>query len=251
MKILIAHEDPATRDLIVSAAPDDGKLVVATDGIRAWEMLNEKDPPRIAVLGWVLPNINALEICRRIRKRASSAYYTYVMVLAARPERSDMSVAFQSGADDYIAKPLEKDEIAGRLQTGLRMLRNEEVLSSIVQGWRTMLDSLPFGVACLGPEGQLRRANKLFVELLGYRVSGFAGTSQNWRLVRESVHLARLLPDPAQRAQLIEALRLGKSFDHRRLDMIQEDGNPRSLLVWGRPVPNIPDIAFQVVVSEP
>ena len=81
-----------------------------------------------------------------------------------------MLTAFHAGADDYIRKPIDPEELMSRVQTGMRVLEKEEKLSGIIRGWRTMLDSLPFGVACLGHIGQLLRANMIFVELLGYDV---------------------------------------------------------------------------------
>ncbi len=241
MKVLIADEDAAIRDLIVSTAPSaEMQVVSATEGARAWELLSDKDPPRLAVLDWVLLNMNGLEICRRIRQR-SSASYTYVILLGARPDKADMVAAFQAGVDDYVRKPLDPDEILGRLRTGCRILEKEERLTGIIRGWRTMLDSLPFGVACLGKRGQLMRANKVFVELLGYEVKSLLGTSLNQNLMRDSVHFSRLLED----------IRLNRSFDRTSMEMIQQDGSPRSVVVWGRPIPGAKEMVFQIIISVP
>jgi len=241
MKVLIADEDTVSRNLIVSAAPEtEMQIVCATDGVEAWELLSAKDAPRLAIVDWVLQNMSGLEICRRVRQR-NAANYTYVILLAARPDKADMVAAFKAGADDYMRKPLDADEILGRMRTGCRILEKEAGLTTIIRGWRTMLDSLPFGVACLGTRGQLLRANKIFVELLGYEVKNLLGTVLNQNLLRASLHFSRLM----------EAIRLGRSFDRTNMDMIQEDGTPRSLVVWGRPIRNAKDIVFQIIISLP
>ena len=241
MKVLIAAEDLEARNLIVSTVPGgEMQMVCATEGAHAWELLTAKDPPRLAVLDWVLASMNGMEICRSIRQRASAGY-TYVILMGARADRAEMVAAFQAGADDYVRKPLDPDEILGRMRTGCRVLEKEEKLTSIIRGWRTMLDSLPFGVACLGTRGQLMRANKVFVELLGYEVKNLLGTSLNQNLLRDSHQFSRLM----------EAIRLGRPFDRTAMEMIQKDGTGCSLVVWGRPIPLAKEMVFQIIISVP
>ncbi len=78
-------------------------------------------------------------------------------------------VLLEGGADDYLTKPVNPEDLAVRLKAGQRVLQNEEKLTKITQEWKTMLDNLPFGIACLGSDGELRRANRPFFDLMGYR----------------------------------------------------------------------------------
>ncbi len=241
MKLLIADEDTATRNLVVQTfAESQLQITCASEGVQTWQLLSAKDPPRIVILDWILLEMNGVDICRKIRERAS-AFYTYIILLGARAAKDDMLTAFHAGADDYIRKPIDPDELMSRVQTGMRVLEKEEKLSGIIRGWRTMLDSLPFGVACLGHSGQLLRANMIFVELLGHDVENLLGKS-----LRQTV-----LPDASQFSDLMTNIRLSRPFDRTDIEMIRQDGAPRHLIVWGRPIPDTKDMVYQIITSLP
>jgi PAS domain S-box-containing protein len=166
---------------------------------------------------------------------------TYIIGLGARAAKADALSAFKAGADDYLTKPIEGSELLHRVRTGLRVLEKEEKLSRIIRGWRTMLDSLPFGVACLGHGGRLLRANMIFVSLLGYRVESLLGKS-----LKQTV-----LSDPTQFSNLMIQVRMGTPFDRVEMDMMHHDRTIRTLLVWGRPIPDTPDMVYQIITSLP
>ena len=241
MKLLIADEDTATRQLVVQTLSDAKlQVICASEGVQAWQLLSAGDAPRLAILDWTLVDMNGLDICRKIRERASS-YYTYIILIGARSAKSDMLAAFQAGTDAYIRKPIEADELLCRVQTGMRVLEKEEKLTSIIRGWRTMLDSLPFGVACLGRTGQLLRANMIFVELLGYDVEHLLG-----KTLKQTV-----LPDAVQFSRLMTKIRLREAFDRFEIEMLRHDRTLRNLVVWGRPIPDNKDMVYQIITSLP
>lgn len=241
MKLLIADEDVSTRDLVVEAVSDAKvKIVCASEGVEAWQLLSAADPPRLAILDWVLLDMNGLDICRKVRQRAS-AHYTYIILVGARAAKADLIAAFQAGADDYIRKPFEVDELLCRIGTGWRVLEKEDKLTRIIGGWRTMLDNLPFGVACLGHSGQLLRANMIFVELVGFAVENMLGKS-----LKQTV-----LPDDTQFSRLMKSVRLRQAFDRTEMDVTRNDGSVRTLVVWGRPIPQTKDMVYQIITSLP
>jgi DNA-binding response OmpR family regulator len=248
MKILIAHRDAAARNSLVKliGAKAEVKIVGTADGIQAWEILSGDDAPRIAVLDWELPHVDGVEICRRLRKRNASSY-TNVMLLGTRADATDVATAFGSGADDYVSFPTNVEEVVCRLQAGVRVAAQEESLSRIVVSWRTMLDSLPFGIACLASDGQLLRANQTFVHLLGYQLGDLIGANPRFR---ESVRLNRIIPNSTERSRLLDAICQGQPFDHMPVDMMRENGMPHRFVMWGRPMPQGHDRMFQIVVAE-
>jgi DNA-binding response OmpR family regulator len=248
MKILIAHHDVATRNSLAESIGVNAemKIAAAADGIQAWEILAGDDAPRIAVLDWELPHADGIEICRRLRKRNASSY-TYVMLLGMRADSTDVAAAFGSGADDYVSFPTNVEEVVCRLQAGVRVAAQEENLSRIVVSWRTMLDSLPFGIACLASDGQLLRANKPFIHLLGYQLGDLMGANARFR---ESVRLNRIVPNSNERSRLLGAVGQGQSFDHMPVEMMRENGMPHRFVMWGRPMPNMHDRMFQIVLAE-
>jgi PAS domain S-box-containing protein len=241
MKLLIADEDTATRDLVVQSLSNEKiQIVCAVDGVQAWQILSARDGPRLAILDWILLDMSGLEICRRLRHRPSPCY-TYVILTGIRSAKADMIEAFQAGADDYLRKPFELDELLGRVQTGVRVLEKEQKLTSIIQGWRTMLDNLPFGVACLGRTGQLMRANKLFVEMLRYDVEDLLG-----KTLKQTI-----LPDAVSFSRLMTKIRLEESFDRMEMEMTLGDTSARNFVFWGRPIPNTKEMVYQIIISLP
>ena len=134
MKILIADDDPVTRRILeLDLAQDGHSLVVAEDGDAAWKILNSPDSPRIAVLNWMMPGHNGPEICHMIRQRVS-APYTYLLLVTGRTGKDDIIRGLDSGADDYLTKPLNAGELRARLRVGLRVLELEDNLLKAREG---------------------------------------------------------------------------------------------------------------------
>jgi len=127
MKILIADDEPAFRHLLKEMLLKwEYEVVVAQDGDEAWQALKANDAPRIAILDWLMPGIDGVEICRKLRKELQEPY-TYLILLTSQHLDDDLVAGMEAGADDYILKPLKLDELRVRLNAGKRMidLQNE------------------------------------------------------------------------------------------------------------------------------
>jgi diguanylate cyclase (GGDEF)-like protein len=96
-------------------------VIAAHDGSEAWEVLQAENAPRVALLDWIMPGIDGLEICRRVRARSSQPY-VYIMLLTANDKVGNLVEGLESGADDYLTKPFHPQELRARLRVGLRML---------------------------------------------------------------------------------------------------------------------------------
>ena len=123
MRILIAEDSPVQlqllRGLLVQWGHD---VVVATDGKQAWSALTTgENPPDLAILDWMMPEMDGLHICHELRKAPERAY-TYVLLLTARDRKGDLVQALEAGADDYLAKPFDTQELKARLHAGKRVL---------------------------------------------------------------------------------------------------------------------------------
>src|ERR1700730_15140113 len=128
MKILIADDDPVSSRLLDRLLVKWGYEVIAVhDGAEAWEVLKAEDAPRVALLDWIMPGIDGLEFCRRVRARASQPY-VYIMLLTANDKVGNLVEGLESGADDYLTKPFHPQELKARLRVGLRMLDLESGL---------------------------------------------------------------------------------------------------------------------------
>lgn len=125
--ILIAEDDPISLRILEKNLKGWGhEILLAKDGKGAWEALQRPDV-RIAILDWMMPEADGLEICRRIRE-AKKPKYTYVLLLTARDQSQDIIAGLQAGADDYMIKPVNFLELKARLQTGLRIIDLEDKL---------------------------------------------------------------------------------------------------------------------------
>lgn len=127
MRILIAEDDPVSRRLLEAKLVKWGYDVVVTcDGDEAWAALRSEDTPQLAILDWMMPGVDGVEICRRIRKEAREPY-TYIILLTALHRDEDIVTGMEAGADDYITKPFKANELQVRLRAGRRIidLQNE------------------------------------------------------------------------------------------------------------------------------
>jgi len=127
MKILIAEDDQISSKILEKNLTDWGyQAVLARSGEEAWDSL--KDPElRMAILDWMMPGMDGIEICRKIRRR-KKFNYTYIILLSAKDRRQDIIAGLSSGADDYMTKPVNFLELKARLQTGRRIVDLEDKL---------------------------------------------------------------------------------------------------------------------------
>lgn len=129
MRILVAEDDPILRRLLEATLSKSGyEVVLAEDGGRAWALLQRDDAPRLAVLDWMMPEIDGLEVCRRARAAQGSDGYLYVILLTARGRKEDIVAGLEAGADDYLTKPFDPHELRSRVRVGERILDLEASL---------------------------------------------------------------------------------------------------------------------------
>ncbi len=126
MKILVADDDDLTLRLLHKTLKEAGYEVIAvSDGHQALDALSSKVGPRLALLDWLMPGLNGLEVCREIR-RHSEYPYIYMILLTARTSKQDVVKGLQAGADDYLTKPFHLEELKARLRCGERILNLED-----------------------------------------------------------------------------------------------------------------------------
>ena len=129
MKILIAEDDPVSRRLLEATLEKFGyEVVVAADGAEAWTALQRNDAPRMAILDWMMPELDGVEICRRVREIPTSTP-PYLILLTAKAERGDVVAGLDAGANDYLKKPFDRGELRARLQVGAQVLELQKSLA--------------------------------------------------------------------------------------------------------------------------
>jgi diguanylate cyclase (GGDEF)-like protein len=131
MKILLAEDSRVYQHLIGGHLREWGFDVdLVRDGTQAWERLKEPDAPILALLDWVLPGLDGIEVCRNIRKRSISERYIYTILLTGKSDKKDLVLAMEAGADDYLVKPFDAAELRARLLAGKRILDLHDKLIS-------------------------------------------------------------------------------------------------------------------------
>lgn len=128
MKILIAEDDPvSSRVLEVFLRKWGHDVIPVSDGSDALAILEANDAPRLAILDWMMPGMEGPEVCRRIRQRAGKVY-VYLLLLTARGQKQNLLEGLNAGADDYLSKPFDAEELKARLRTGERILAMQDEL---------------------------------------------------------------------------------------------------------------------------
>ncbi len=121
-RVMIAEDDPMFRRILQSWLREWGyQATVVEDGAQAWQSLQQEPSPELLILDWVMPEVNGLELCRRVRERGGSPYQ-YIILVTGKDAKQDIVTGFDAGADDYITKPIDRDELQARLCVGNRIL---------------------------------------------------------------------------------------------------------------------------------
>jgi two-component system cell cycle response regulator len=128
VKILIADDDTVSRRMMERALQQCGyEVITASNGREAVEILSEADGPRLALIDWVMPEIDGPSVCRIIRDRHDKTY-VYMTLLTSKESKEDIVAGLGSGADDFLTKPCNAEELKARLRTGHRILELEDKL---------------------------------------------------------------------------------------------------------------------------
>jgi len=127
-QVLVADDSRVFREMLQEMLRDWGyDTITVPNGQRAWEILQREDGPRLALLDWMMPGMDGAEVCRRVRANIRDRY-VYMMLLSVRADLEDLVKGMESGADDYIVKPFQVDELHARLRAGRRVLALQEDL---------------------------------------------------------------------------------------------------------------------------
>jgi two-component system cell cycle response regulator len=137
MRALVVDDSAVYRKLIGDHLRSWGfEVILAECGAAAATILEQSDAPKLVLLDWVLPDLDGIEVCRRIRQVASSGTYTYVILLTSKDGRQNLLDAMEAGVDDYLVKPIDGMELKARLQVGKRILDLQEELISARESMR-------------------------------------------------------------------------------------------------------------------
>lgn len=128
MKILIADDDPVSLLYLQNALKEGGhEVITVADGKNAYDMLKRPGAPMLAVIDWMMPEMDGIDVCRMLRETVRDRYI-YLIILTSRKETQFAVEAINAGADDFIGKPYSVEELQARLRTGQRISELEQEL---------------------------------------------------------------------------------------------------------------------------
>lgn len=133
MRVLVADDDQISRKVVKALLSKWGyEVVEAESGTQAWDILQEADSPRLVVMDWMMPGMDGLDICRRLRDAGNRTYH-YIILLTSRDSKEDIIGGLNAGADDYITKPFFHQELEVRLRVGGRILKLQKSLEEALE----------------------------------------------------------------------------------------------------------------------
>lgn len=190
MKILIAEDNAFSRTLLKKTLTKAGYNVVAAEnGDVAWKILQQEDPPKLALLDWMMPGLSGIELCRKMR-RVETPIPVYTILLTAKSDKEDVLEGFAAGADDFIKKPFDSGELLARIQVGRRLVEQQALMYCLI-------DSIPDPIYVKDSRGLYLGCNSAYARFVGAEVDGIYGRTAS-----------EILPENVSKASHMEDLRV-------------------------------------------
>jgi PAS domain S-box-containing protein len=188
--IIVADDDPVSREIISTTVSTWGfRPIVTQDGHEAMAAIRAEQGPVLAILDWMMPGMDGLQVCRRIRETGKLAH---IILLTARGGKENIVEGFRAGADDYLVKPFQADELHARILVGLRVMTLQETLVDRVKALEERTADLAETNETLQA---LRRQYELILQSVG---EGIHGIGLDGTIIFENATAARLLGRPAE-----------------------------------------------------
>jgi DNA-binding response OmpR family regulator len=142
MEILIAEDDATSRRMLEAVLVKWGYQVrTVNDGNEALSTLLQKDGPGLALLDWMMPGMDGVEVCRRVRQHTQRSL-PYIILVTARANKADIAFGLNAGANDYVVKPFDRDELKARVGVGERVIELESALVGRITELQDALDHI-------------------------------------------------------------------------------------------------------------
>jgi len=133
MKIMVAEDDRASRLTLEAILKKAGyEVIAASNGKDAWQVMQGENPPPLAIVDWMMPEMDGVEFCRRVRESAALCC-TYIIFLSSKRQKENVVNGLESGANDYIRKPFDREELLARLRAAERTINLQSSLTTKVR----------------------------------------------------------------------------------------------------------------------
>jgi two-component system cell cycle response regulator len=212
MKILIAEDNLSIRTLLEGWTREWGYIPVSvSDGERAWQILSTEAPPKLAIFDWVMPKLNGLDLCRRLKQQPNLPFI-YVILLTGKSSPQDLITGLDAGADDFLSKPVQPAELRSRLAVGRRILTYQDALTNRHDQLYTLFMAMPGVMLLKDEQGHWLQANEASLRLFQLQGVEYVGKSD-----QELAHLSR------GRANLLRALPAKDELAWKQADILHQE----------------------------
>lgn len=154
MRLLIAEDDATSRMILTAVCSEWGYDVACVeDGQAAWELMQQDNAPQLMIIDWEMPRMNGIEFCQRLREKHNDNP-PYIILLTSRNKTEDIVEGLNKGANDYIAKPFDNEELQVRLSVGQRVLQLQSEVhktNAILNNERAMIENILLGMKAHAP----------------------------------------------------------------------------------------------------
>ena len=143
MRILVAEDDITSRLILEKVLDKWGyDVTTAVDGNDAWDKMKDDTAPALVLMDWMMPGMDGVEICKRIRKKERPDLPYYIILLTGRDSKSDIVKGLRAGANDYVTKPFDNEELQARIEVGRRVIELQSDLAEHVKELQAALDHI-------------------------------------------------------------------------------------------------------------
>ena len=175
LRIVVAEDDTSSRKLLQHLLTKWGFDVrVAKNGLEAWEILQSEDVPTVAILDWMMPEMEGTEVSRRVRQ-LNLKHYVYIILLTAKSDSEHVVEGLRCGADDYISKPFDRGELQARLLVATRIITVQKELNDTKERYQNLVENSTALICTHDLEGRLLSINPAAARSLGLTVEECIG----------------------------------------------------------------------------
>ena len=170
MRILIADDDTTSRAMLAALLQKVGhEVLVTTNGVEAWEAMQQPGAPELAILDWMMPGMDGMEVVRRIH-RMRSPKPPYLIMLTAKSDKADIVAALDGGVNDHLVKPFDAGELRARVAVGQRMIEMQEAMYIERENLKAIFASSPVGMLLLDEDTLIVDANNVLAGMISRRL---------------------------------------------------------------------------------
>ncbi len=183
MKTLIAEDDLTSRTVLTGILKRNGHEVIAVaNGAKAWELLQQPDAPSLVILDWMMPEMDGLEVVRRVRALQTNRP-PYIIMVTAKDRKADIVTSLAAGANDYMSKPFDFGELLARVEVGRRMIEMQDKQRKSEEMYRLLIENTHDIIYAITADGVFTFVSPAWTMLLGHQTTQIVG-----RHFQEFVH---------------------------------------------------------------